>query len=33
MGVEILLGLVVDMNLKLGDFVLCFGDDYEVVGG
>lgn len=33
MDVEVFLGLVVDINLKLGDFILCFGDYYEVVCG
>lgn len=33
MDVEVLLGFVVDVDLKLGDLVLCFGDYYEVVCG
>jgi hypothetical protein len=31
--VEVFLGLVVDVYFELGDFVLCFGCDDEVVGG
>ena len=31
MDVEVLLGLVVDVNFELGDFVLSSGDYYEVV--
>jgi len=32
-GVEVLLRLVVDINLELRDFVLGFGDYYEVICG
>lgn len=31
--VEVLLVLVVDVDLELGDFIFCFGGDDEVVGG
>lgn len=32
-GIEVFLGFVVDVNLELGYFVLCFGDYYEIIRG
>lgn len=32
MDVEALLGFVVDIDLELGDFVLRFGNYYEIIG-
>ena len=33
MNVEVFLGFVVNVDLELGDFVLRFGDYYEIVDG